>query len=134
VPGLPVYDGTHVADLLVAVAAGVVAAIVVAAVRLLALRIDERGKSVPLPALLLGGGLAVGLAAELADVLGADSQQVLFSGQTAIPDLVAEGSAGIVLLLLVAKGFAYAVSLGCGFRGGPVFRRSSSASASRCSP
>jgi H+/Cl- antiporter ClcA len=121
VPGLPVYDGTHVADLLVAVAAGVVAAIVVAAVRLLALRIDERGRSVPLPALLLGGGLAVGLAAQLADVLGADSQQVLFSGQTAIPDLVAEGSAGIVLLLVAAKGFAYAVSLGCGFRGGPVF-------------
>jgi H+/Cl- antiporter ClcA len=121
VPGLPAYDGTHVADLSVAVAAGVVAAIVVAVVRLLALRIDERGNSVPLPALLLGGGLAVGLAAELADVLGADSQQVLFSGQTAIPDLVAEGSAGIVLLLLVTKGFAYTVSLGCGFRGGPVF-------------
>lgn len=67
VPGLPVYEGTHVADLLVAVAAGVVAAIVVAAVRQLALRIDERGRGVPLPALLLGGGLAVGLAAQLAE-------------------------------------------------------------------
>jgi chloride channel protein, CIC family len=121
VPGLPAYDGTHVADLLVAVAAGVVAAVVVVAFRLLAERIDERGSRVPLPALLLGGGLAVGLTAQLADSLGADSQQVLFSGQAAMPDLVAEGSAGIVLLLVAAKGFAYAVSLGCGFRGGPVF-------------
>jgi H+/Cl- antiporter ClcA len=121
VPGLPDYDGTHVKDLLLAVAVGVVAAIIVGAVRLLAGRIDQRGGSAPLPALLLGGGLAVGLTAELADLLGADSQQVLFSGQAAIPELVAEGSAGIVLLLVAAKGLAYAVSLGCGFRGGPVF-------------
>ena len=121
VPGLPAYDGTHVKDLLLAVAVGVVAAIIVAAVRLLATRIDQRGSSAPPPALLLGGGLAVGLTAELADLLGADSQNVLFSGQAAIPELVAEGSAGIVLLLVAAKGFAYAVSLGCGFRGGPVF-------------
>jgi H+/Cl- antiporter ClcA len=121
VPGLPAYDGTHVKDLLLAVAVGVIAAIIVAAVRLLAARIDQRGGSAPLPALLLGGGLAVGLTAELADLLGANSQHVLFSGQAAIPELVAEGSAGIVLLLVAAKGFAYAVSLGCGFRGGPVF-------------
>ncbi len=37
------------------------------------------------------------------------------------PDLVTQGSAGIVLVLLAAKGLGYAVCLGCGFRGGPVF-------------
>jgi H+/Cl- antiporter ClcA len=38
-----------------------------------------------------------------------------------VPDLVAEGSTKVVLLLLAAKALGYAVSLGCGFRGGPVF-------------
>ena len=59
--------------------------------------------------------------AELADLLGADSQDVLFSGQASVPALLATDSTKIVLVLLVAKALAYAVSLGCGFRGGPVF-------------
>ena len=46
---------------------------------------------------------------------------VLFSGQTALPTIIAEGSAGVLALLVVAKGLAYALSLGAGFRGGPVF-------------
>ena len=58
---------------------------------------------------------------QTADWLGADSQDVLFSGQASVPDLVASDSTKIVLILFVAKAIAYAVSLGCGFRGGPVF-------------
>ena len=46
---------------------------------------------------------------------------VLFSGQAELPAVVAEGSAGVLMLLVVAKGLAYALSLGAGFRGGPVF-------------
>jgi H+/Cl- antiporter ClcA len=46
---------------------------------------------------------------------------VLFSGQAAVPNVVAETSAGIVVVLLVAKALGYAICLGCGFRGGPVF-------------
>ena len=53
--------------------------------------------------------------------LGADSQDVLFSGQASVPALVGEDSTRIVLVLLVAKALAYAISLGCGFRGGPIF-------------
>jgi H+/Cl- antiporter ClcA len=34
---------------------------------------------------------------------------------------VTEGSTKIVLVLVLAKAVAYAVSLGCGFRGGPIF-------------
>ena len=75
----------------------------------------------PARSLLVGGGLAVGLLAQTADWLGADSQDVLFSGQASVPDLVASDSTKIVLILFVAKAIAYAVSLGCGFRGGPVF-------------
>ena len=49
--------------------------------------------------------------------------QVLFSGQTALPDLVsnpAEWSLGALALLIVFKSLAYALSLSA-FRGGPVF-------------
>ena len=46
---------------------------------------------------------------------------VLFSGQLELPAVIAEGSAGVLALLVVAKGLAYALSLGAGFRGGPIF-------------
>ncbi len=121
-PGLPSYHGTSVRDLLIAIAVGIVAALVIAAVRRLAARVETSGSSnIGLPALLLAGGLAVGLLAQTAEWLGANSQDVLFSGQSSVPALVATGSTGIVLVLLLAKAAGYAVSLGCGFRGGPVF-------------
>jgi H+/Cl- antiporter ClcA len=74
-----------------------------------------------MPVFLLGGGLAVGAIALLARELGANSQDVLFSGQPAIPDLVVGSSTKLVLVLLVAKMIGYLVSLSCGFRGGPIF-------------
>jgi H+/Cl- antiporter ClcA len=117
-PGLPAYNGTHIYDLVVALAVGVVTAVVIDLVR----RIGAQVLHVPLGMgpLLLAGGLAVGVLAELADLMGANSQDVLFSGQASVPSLVTD-STKVVLILLVAKGIAYAVSLGCGFRGGPVF-------------
>ena len=123
VPHLPLYDGTRVVDLLVAVAVGVVTAIVIAAVtplrhRLVADRARRAGAWRPRS---LGGGLAVGGLALAADWLGADSQDVLFSGQHSITPLIAETSTGIVLCCLAAKAVAYAISLAAGFRGGPIF-------------
>ncbi len=122
VPNLPAYNGTHVYDLIIGVVVGVVAAVLVAAIRRAASELAKEGpRRLGLPVLLVGGGLAVGLIAQVADWLGANSQDVLFSGQSAIPDVAATTSAGILLLLLVAKSICYLISLGCGFRGGPVF-------------
>jgi chloride channel protein, CIC family len=121
VPNLPLYDGVHVGDLAVGIVVGVVAATVVAAVRRLGTAVDGRGGRLGMPGLLLAGGLAVGLLAELADLLGANPQDVLFSGQASIPAVVDESSAKIIVILLVAKFLAYGVSLGSGFRGGPIF-------------
>ena len=122
VPGLPDYDGTRVLDLLLATVVGIVAAIVIAAVRRAAARLDSDGmRRWGMPALLLGGGLTVGLLAQLVSLLGGDSQAMLFSGQSAIPEIVGESSASILILVLTAKAIAYSISLGCGFRGGPVF-------------
>jgi chloride channel protein, CIC family len=122
VPNLPPYEDLHIGDLLVCIVVGLAAALVLAGVRWIGTRVDgihlRRGN---LSAVLLGGGLVVGLLALAARALGADSQDVLFSGQAAVPGLVAEKSLTIVIVLLVAKALAYGVCLGCGFRGGPVF-------------
>jgi len=119
-PGLPPYQGTHIYDLIFAVIVGVATAVLVTVVRRVAHRVADLPQP-SMPVLLLGGGLAVGVLAEVAGLLGADSQDVLFSGQASVPALVAETSTKIVLVLLLFKGLAYAISLGCGFRGGPIF-------------
>jgi H+/Cl- antiporter ClcA len=121
IPNLPLYDGTHLYDLGIGVAIGLVAAVVVTAVGLLGRRVDDQGGRLGMPALLVAGGLAVGALALAADALGADSQDVLFSGQASIPAVVDADSTKIVVVLLVAKFLAYGISLGCGFRGGPIF-------------
>ncbi len=121
VPNLPLYDGVHVYDLAVGLAVGVLAAILVAGVHRTAHVVVGTRPRLGISGLLILGGLAVGLLAFGADLLGADSQVVLFSGQASIPAIVGEGSAWVVLVVIVAKFFAYAVSLGCGFRGGPIF-------------
>ena len=122
VPDLPLYDGTHLLDLIVAIAVGVATAIIVAVIDQLASRLAGEGdRRLGMASFVLLGGLAVGLIALLADGLGADSQDVLFSGQASIPALIAESSTGVVLVLIVAKAIAYAISLASGFRGGPIF-------------
>jgi H+/Cl- antiporter ClcA len=119
VPNLPEYDGTTVADMFLGVAIGVVTAAIVVVIHRLARRLPKL--SISFTTVLLAGGLAVGLLAWLADLLGADPQDVLFSGQASLPSLVAQDSFGVVVVLVVAKALAYGICLGCGFRGGPVF-------------
>ena len=67
-------------------------------------------------------GLLVGaIAVVFRSVADRPVDLVLFSGQSEMPALLVEGSTGVLLLLVLAKGLAYALSLGSGFRGGPVF-------------
>jgi H+/Cl- antiporter ClcA len=74
-------------------------------------------------AILVGVGFLVGL---LAVAFRAVTHQpvdlVLFSGENALPELIALSSAVVLVLLMVVKALAYGLSLGAGFRGGgPVF-------------
>jgi H+/Cl- antiporter ClcA len=122
VPELPLYDGTFIVDLVLAVLVAFVTALVIAPLKRSAHRLETFGNArFGMPAFLLAGGLAVGLLAFGADLLGASSQDVLFSGQASIPALLAETSTLVLIVLLVAKAIAYAVSLASGFRGGPIF-------------
>ena len=74
--------------------------------------------------LLPAAGLIVaGLAIAFQQATGKPFQEVLFSGQAAIPGLVTKAgtwSIGALALLVVFKGIAYSLSLGS-FRGGPTF-------------
>jgi H+/Cl- antiporter ClcA len=69
-------------------------------------------------------GLLVGLCATVYQVVTGNSfTHVLFSGQDALPALVADAddySVGVLVVLAVCKAAAYAMSLSA-FRGGPVF-------------
>lgn len=121
VPHLPVYHGTHFDGLALAIVLGIVAALLIHLVHRLGVGVDGVRPRCGMPALLIAGGLTVGLLAQIADWLGANSQDVLFSGQASLPALTDERSTKVLVVLLVAKFLAYAVSLGCGFRGGPIF-------------
>jgi H+/Cl- antiporter ClcA len=121
VPDLPLYEGAHLYDLLVAVAVGVLAALIVVAARLASDRVAAYEGRIGMPALLVGGGLAVGLLAVLGDALGADSQDILFSGQASVPVVVSTESTQVIAVLIAFKFLAYAISLACGFRGGAIF-------------
>ncbi len=69
-------------------------------------------------------GLAIGLVAMAYDLISGNSfTEVLFSGQAALPALVAnaaEYSVGVLILLIACKMLVYSLSLSA-FRGGPVF-------------
>jgi H+/Cl- antiporter ClcA len=121
VPSLPPYEGEVVADLVLAIAVGVFTGLVLAGVRELGRRIDGLQPRVGMPPLLLAGGLAVGGLSLAGQALGADSQDVLFSGQASLGVVTSATSLSLVVVLLVTKSLAYAVSLGSGFRGGPIF-------------
>jgi chloride channel protein, CIC family len=69
-------------------------------------------------------GLLIGLTAMAYQLIsGRSFTQVLFSGQDALPELVEHATnypLGVVVLLILCKAVAYALSLSA-FRGGPVF-------------
>jgi H+/Cl- antiporter ClcA len=121
VPSLPPYDTVRPLDLLWGLVLAVGVAFVVAGIRHGAHRLAVRGSARP-TALLVGAGLLVGACAV---VFRATTDEpvdlVLFSGQAALPSIAAQGSAGVLAALVLAKGLAYGLSLGAGFRGGPVF-------------
>ncbi len=123
IDGLSAYPALRLADVLWAVAIGVAMALVGFAVRFIAAR--THAFAAPRPAVAAPiGGLAVGGLALAFGLSGESPLNVLFSGQSDLSTIVGQGpgwGAGIVALLIVTKAAGYGVSLGSGFRGGPVF-------------
>ncbi|MGO9333344.1 MAG: chloride channel protein [Acidimicrobiales bacterium] len=123
VSSIPHVGAPNGVEFLWAIAIGMGAAVVATGIFKLATLLRplvERSRVLLTPV----AGLAVaGLAIAFAAGTGRSSSQVLFSGQTALPSLVQQAAGwtvGALLLLLICKGLAYAVSLSS-FRGGPIF-------------
>jgi H+/Cl- antiporter ClcA len=120
-PQLPTYESLRITDLVWCLVMAVVVAAIVVAIRHLAHRIAVRSSLGPARLLVVAGLLVGAFAVAFRAAADRPVDLVLFSGQAELPAVVAEGSAGVLVLLVVAKGLAYALSLGAGFRGGPVF-------------
>ena len=89
----------------------------------LGLRAYETVKERPLLFLPTAGIIVAGLAIAFHEASGRGVDEVLFSGQDALPGLVTQAGAwsiSALFLLLLFKGLAWGVSLGS-FRGGPTF-------------
>jgi H+/Cl- antiporter ClcA len=123
IPNLPPFGQPTVAMFLWAIVFGVVAAFLGHGIQWLARAVRphvERRMLLLMPVL---GVLIAGLAIGFDQATDKSSSEVLFSGQSALPGLVeqaADWSVGALLLLVLCKGLAYALSLSS-FRGGPVF-------------
>jgi hypothetical protein len=101
----------------------VAAAFLGRAIQLLALAVRPHVERRIVAFMPVVGVLVAGLAIGFGQATDKSSSEVLFSGQSALPGLVtnaAEWSVGALLLLVVCKSLAYALSLSS-FRGGPVF-------------
>jgi H+/Cl- antiporter ClcA len=123
IPHLPPAGSPTGAELLWAVAIGIMAALAGPAIRWLALLLRPHAERRILLAAPLAGLAVAGLAIAFAAATGKGSSEVLFSGQSAVGPLIgksADYTVGALLLLLACKGIAYGISLSS-FRGGPTF-------------
>jgi chloride channel protein, CIC family len=121
IPQLPAYPTIRIADLCWCLLLAIAVAMIVVAARHGGHSVATRVGARPLVGLVAAGLLVGALAVAFRATTDRPVDLVLFSGQSSLPAVVAEGSGGVLLLLVVAKGLAYALSLGAGFRGGPVF-------------
>ena len=121
VPGLPSYDTIEVGDLLLGLAVALVSAVVIVAAREGAVAVDRVAQRRP-AIMLFGAAIVTALVLLVAQVgFGVEQGLILFSGNTGMADLVKETSITAVVVILIGKAIAYAVALGGGFRGGPIF-------------
>jgi H+/Cl- antiporter ClcA len=123
VPHVPTLGTPTIAEFGWAVVIGLAAAVVGTAIRRLAFQIQRLMSRHTMLLTVVAGLVVGGLAALFAEVTTKGPEQVLFSGQNALPPLIEQAgtwSVGELLLLLVCKSLAYGVSLSA-LRGGPTF-------------
>ncbi|MFG2710568.1 chloride channel protein [Streptomyces goshikiensis] len=123
IPSLPATSRPDLAQFCWALVIGVAAAAAGTTVQRLARRLQTDVKRRRLLWTPLLGLVVAGLAIAYAEGTGNPSSQVLFSGQSALPELLVhagEYTGAALTLLIVCKGIAYCLCLSA-FRGGPIF-------------
>ncbi len=120
-PGLAAYPSVHLIDVAMAFPVAIVVALFTMAARLGGQEVALRAARSPLATILVSA-LAIAACALAVDAItGGGLELVLFSGQAAMPDYLALTSVGTATVVLIGKFIGYSVSLGSGFRGGPIF-------------
>jgi H+/Cl- antiporter ClcA len=123
IPGLPPFTHPNGIQFVWAIAFGLAATLAGTVIKLIALTVRPRVERHMILLTPVVGLAVAGLAIGFAEGTGRGPDEVLFSGQSALPGLVqhaAGWTVGALLLLIVCKGLAYGLSLSS-FRGGPVF-------------
>jgi H+/Cl- antiporter ClcA len=121
VPGLPEYTQIEPGDLLAGAAVAVVAGLVALIARDGAVWVDRLFQKRQAPVLFGAAALTTLMLLIGETVFSVNQNQILFSGNSGMPELIAQTSVATVLFILVAKGIAYAAAMGGGLRGGPIF-------------
>jgi H+/Cl- antiporter ClcA len=123
IPDLPHFSRPNAAEFGWAVLIGAVAPFAGWGIRWIARHLHGFAERQPLLVLPLAGLAVAGLAIGYAEATGKGSDEVLFSGQSALGPLVQNSATYTVwalLALFACKALAYGISLGS-FRGGPIF-------------
>jgi H+/Cl- antiporter ClcA len=121
VSGLPEYTSIGSWDFALAALVAVIAGVIGIVTRILGTKVQNYSDRAfgPTLAMAIAGIILVVFLAET--FWGIPLNQLLFSGNSAMPDLIAMESVLIVAIILLAKTLIYSLTLGSGFRGGPIF-------------
>lgn len=121
VPGMPAYTSVQPWDIVMAIVVSIIGGAIAIAVRQGALKFEKFStRNVTLG---LFGAAAITAIVLLVAEQGFDitQDQILFDGNAGMGQLVQQTSVLAVFVILIGKAIAYAVALGGGFRGGPIF-------------
>ncbi|BAU99826.1 chloride channel protein [Aurantimicrobium minutum] len=121
VQGIPDYSTIDPGDFLGAVLVAVIAGLIALSTRALGGRVQAFSDKKFAPTLFISVAIIIALVFVGQTFFGIELNQLLFSGNSGMSGLIAESSVFVVIFVLLAKTAIYSLTLGSGFRGGPIF-------------
>jgi len=121
VPGMPPYPSVQPWDIAIAILVAIVGGALAIAARQGALRFERFSTKRATVALYMAAAATAVVLLVAQNGFDIAQNQILFSGNTGMGQLVQETSILAVVVIVIGKAIAYAVALGGGFRGGPIF-------------
>ena len=121
VPGMPAYTSIQPWDIAIAILVAIVGGIVAIAVRQGALKFEKFTSKAVTIGLFTTALITAGMLLVAQQGFDIPQNLILFDGNSGMGQLVQQTSVTTVIVILLAKAIAYAVALGGGFRGGPIF-------------
>ncbi len=121
VPGLPTYPVVEGVDMLVGLTVAIFVALLAVTAFQIAQAIRTQAGERPLPVILIAGAAIAAVAIAVTSVTDLNVDTILFSGQSAMTEVLALTSFGTLALTALGKMIAYGISLGAGYRGGRIF-------------